>query len=137
MSCSVLVDNEFLLKADVESVNKALKDIHKELDTKASLEDITSIVSDQAVTNESLCSENILGRWAWKSGELRSGTLVPWEIQVANTLPDNFMWEKDKTSVLVVAPGLYQLCCGFYSRKGAALQILVNGETLFSQENSK
>ena len=42
-------------------------------------------------------------------GELKAGGTVPWEIQLSNTLPDNFLWEKDKTSILTVAPGLYEV----------------------------
>ena len=97
-------------------------EIHKELDIKSNHEELTNIVNDQALINESLCTENILGRWAWKSGtqlsfqsflylkgELKAGGTVPWEIQLSNTLPDNFLWEKDKTSILTVAPGLYEV----------------------------
>ena len=94
---------------DIDDVNKALMDVHKELDTKAGQDELTNIVNDQALINESLCTENIVGRWAWKSGDLKSGSTVPWEIQLANTLPDNFLWEKDKTSILTVAPGLYEV----------------------------
>jgi len=99
---------------DIDEVNKALIDIHKELDIKANQEELAQIVNDQALINESLCTENILGRWAWKSGDLKSGSLVPWEIQLANTLPDNFLWEKDKTSILTVAPGLYEVHHNLY-----------------------
>lgn len=49
-------------------MNFALDDIHKELDQKASEEELLKVVSNQAALNESLCSENIIGRWAWKSG---------------------------------------------------------------------
>ena len=70
---------------------------------------MNNVVGDQAVINESVCSQNIIGRWTWKSGELRSGSSVPWETEVVNTLPDNFLWEKDKTSILTVAPGLYEV----------------------------
>ncbi len=94
---------------DIDEVNKALIDIHKELDVKTNQEELTHFVNDQALINESLCTENILGRWAWKSGDLKSGGVIPWEIQLANTLPDNFYWEKDKTSILTVAPGLYEV----------------------------
>ena len=80
-------------------MNKALVEIHKELDIKSNQEELGNIVNDQALINESLCTENIVGRWAWKSGELRSGSTVPWEIQLANTLPD----------ILTVAPGLYEV----------------------------
>ena len=84
-------------------------DVHKELDTKSNQEEFAHYVNDQALINENLCTENILGRWAWKSGEVRNGGLVPWEIQLANTLSDNFLWEKEKTSILTVAPGLYEV----------------------------
>lgn len=43
------------------------------------------------------------------TGDLKPGALVPWEIQVVNTLPDNFIWEKDKTNIIVIASGLYEV----------------------------
>ena len=66
-------------------------------------------MNDQSVLNESLCTENIVGRWIWKSGEIKQGNILPWEVQVINTLPDNFIWEKDKTCILVLAPGIYEV----------------------------
>ena len=96
-------------KLDIDDVNHALTDIHKELDVKADSESLEKLNKDQSSINESLCTENIVARWAWKSGELKSGSMVPWEIQLSNTLPDNFLWEKDKTNVLTVAPGLYEV----------------------------
>lgn len=94
---------------DIDDVNLALMGIHKELDTKANTEDLVSHTKEQSLINESLCTENIAARWAWKSGDLKSGSMVPWEIQLSNTLPDNFLWEKDKTNILTVAPGLYEV----------------------------
>lgn len=55
-------------KIDIEDVNKALIGIHKELDVKSNQAELNNIVSDQAIINESLCTENIVGRWTWKSG---------------------------------------------------------------------
>lgn len=77
-----------------------------------------------------MCTENIVGRWTWKSGELRQGNLVPWENEVVNTLPDNFLWEKNKTSILIVAPGLYEICAAFFVKKNGNAQIFVNGESI-------
>jgi hypothetical protein len=34
---------------------------------------------------------------------------VPWEVQAINTCPDNFIWEANKTSLVSVAPGLYEV----------------------------
>ena len=90
-------------------MNKALNEIYKELDSKSSQDDLNTIVGDQAIINESLCTENIVGRWTWKSQNIKQGNLVPWESQVVNTLPDNFLWEKDRAYVMCVAPGLYQV----------------------------
>jgi len=53
-----------------------------------------------------LIQETSLGRWVWKSGELKQNFSIPWELQAANTNPDNFLWEQGKTSVLVVQAGL-------------------------------
>ena len=76
----LLTQSLFPSSIDIEDVNKALIDIHKELDVKAQQDELNNIVNDQAMINESLCTENIVGRWAWKSGELKSGSSVPWEI---------------------------------------------------------
>jgi len=49
-----------------------------------------------------------------------------------NTCPDNFIWEKNKSAIVTVAPGPYQLSIGFYSKKQSAAQILVNGEPVLN-----
>lgn len=123
-------------KASIDDVNRALVDIHKELDAKPNSEELVSFTKEQQVINESLCTENIAARWAWKSGELRSGSMVPWEIQLSNTLPDNFLWEKDKANVLTVAPGLYEITFGFFAKKKPTVQLLVNGEPVMSAVNT-
>lgn len=66
-------------KANVEDINKILAEIHSELESKAHKDMITQSINDQAIINESLCTENIVGRWTWKSGEIKAGNLVPWE----------------------------------------------------------
>lgn len=95
--------------ADIEDINKIMGDMHRILETKASQEDLNTVVTDQAIINESLCTENIVGRWTWKSGQLSSKNMIPWESQVVNTLPDNFIYQKDSPYILSVAPGLYEV----------------------------
>lgn len=97
------------LKANIEDVNKALKDVHTDLDNKPDKKMTETKEKEQALINETLCGENCVARWIWKSGEVRSGYAVPWEVQSVNTCPDNFLWEQDKTSILTVAPGLYEV----------------------------
>lgn len=96
-------------KSNIEDVNTALTSIHKELDQKPTYDDLSAIVKKQAQVNDSLCEENIVARFQWRSGDLKSGQTVPWEHQIINTLPDNYIWEKDKSSILTVAPGVYQV----------------------------
>lgn len=56
---------------------------------------------------EALCAENCTARWIWKSAELAHSGQVPWEVQAINTCPENFVWEKNKAAIVLVAPGLY------------------------------
>ena len=97
------------MKANIDDVNKALQEVHKDLDVKSPQEELTNALNDQALINEALCAENCVGRWIWKSGEVKHGHSIPWEIQSVNTCPDNFVWEKDESRILTVAPGLYEV----------------------------
>lgn len=57
-------------------------------------------------------------------------------MQVVNTLPENYIWEKDKPTILVVAPGLYEITLGFYAKKKPKVDVLVNGEPIIGAVNS-
>ena len=65
-------------KSSIDDVNKALIEVHKELDLKCSQQEVTASLNDQALINEALCAENCVARWIWKSGEVKSGYAVPW-----------------------------------------------------------
>lgn len=124
------------MKASIEDVNSALIDIHKELDSKISVQAHAVHLNEQLALNSVFCSENTVGRWIWRNGELANGFAVPWEIQCINTSPDNFIWEPDVTNIIVVSPGLYEITFGFYSKKKPTVQLLVNGETILSAVNN-
>ena len=70
----------------------------------------------------------------WHSGEVKPGSILPWESESANTVPDYFFWEKDKTSVLVITSGVYEVTACVFS-KGANISILANGEIINNQRN--
>jgi len=123
-------------KASTDHLAKALKGIEEELKKKANEEEVERITTNQGIVNEALCAENCVVRWLWKSGALKSGYAIPWEIQSVNTCPDNFLWEKDQTSVIAIAPGLYELTMGFFTKKKPTVQLLVNGEPVLSAVNS-
>jgi hypothetical protein len=93
-------------------------------------------MDNQSIINEALCYENCLGRWKWKSGNVKNGYAIPWEIQLVNTSPDIFFWEKDKTSIYISTGGIYEITMGIYASKKPTVQILINGEPIISAVNS-
>lgn len=125
-------------KASRHELDKAFQALHGDLSDKVPVAELKTHLEEQKLVNEALCSENCIGRWIWKSGEAKSSGLIPWEVQCANTCPDNFVWEKNKSSIICVAPGLYELGVGFYSKSDPNIQVQVNGEpvlTLFKDSN--
>lgn len=119
------------LKANADEVSRAFTDIAADLDLKASRADLTAFTQEQLLVNEVLCAENCVGRWIWKSGALLGNYAVPWEIQSLNTCPDNFLWERDKSTIVTVTPGLYLIFWGFFTKKPPSLQLMINGEPVF------
>ena len=127
-----------LLEAKIsnEQFNKFLKEINKKLNEKVDTIDFTASIDNQAIINDTLCNENSIGRWIWNSGNNQNNYIIPWESQSINTSPDNFIWEKDKTFILVNEEGLYELNLGFYSDKRPSIQVLVNGEIIINSQNN-
>lgn len=68
-------------KANREEVEKYFQNLQRELLDKASLKEFQTSLNEQALINEAICSENCIGRWVWKSGELKASCLIPWEVQ--------------------------------------------------------
>ena len=119
-------------KANLNDVNKTLELVQREVEECVKEPHLKEALNDQALVNEALCAENCVGRWVWKSGDLQSQSLVPWEVQAINTCPDNFLWEKNRSALVLAAPGLYQISFGFYSKKQPIVQILVNNEVILT-----
>ena len=94
---------------DIDDINKAFTNFHEEVEDRVAVKEFREALTEQNTINEALCAENCCGRWLWKTGELHNGYAVPWEVQSVNTCPENFIWEEDKTLILTVAPGLYEV----------------------------
>ena len=65
-------------KASIDDVNRALAEVSRELDTKATLPEVQQLVRDAGGARAALVADVAMGRWVWKSGELKSGNAVPW-----------------------------------------------------------
>ena len=123
-------------KLDNESFNDIISTLKKEIQSKTPLIDFSSAMDNQAIINDTLCNENNIGRWLWKSGKIKNNLSIPWEVQIINTSNDNFLWEKDKTFINIKEGGLYEIKMGFFADKKPMIQILINGEVIISAINS-
>lgn len=129
---AVLLDS----KADLADINASMGKIAAGLEQRVHVNEFQHTLRQQAAINEALCSQLSLGRWLWTTRKLKAGHGVPWNLQTANTDPDNFRWEADKVNLLVVCPGLYEITFGFFTRKKPTVQLHVNGEPVMSAVNS-
>lgn len=120
-------------KASLAEVERSLTRLAEDIGQRVQKRDLESLMNEQQQVVEALCAENCVARWIWKTGEVRPGNSVPWEVQSVNTCPDNFLWEREKTSILTVAPGLYEISAGFYARRKPNVQLLVNGEMVLTE----
>lgn len=50
--------------------------------------------------------------------------------------PDTFVWEKNKSTITVLEPGIYELSFGFFTRSKPTVQVIVNGEAVMSAINN-
>ena len=126
-------------KISNDQFNKFIIDINKKLNEKVNNIDFTSALDNQAIINDTLCNENCIGRWFCKNGINKNNNyIISWDSQMVNTSPDNFIWEKDKTFILINEEGLYELNLSLYSEKRPTFQVVVNGEIIINnnQNNS-
>lgn len=126
-------------KISNDQFNKFIIDINKKLNEKVNNIDFTSALDNQAIINDTLCNENCIGRWFCKNGINKNNSyIISWDNQMVNTSPDNFIWEKDKTFILINEEGLYELNLSLYSEKRPTFQVVVNGEIIINnnQNNS-
>ena len=130
------LNNSLNIKVSPDYFNKLLSEINKKLNEKVNTSDFTSALDNQSIINDTLCNENCIGRWMWKSGNIKNNYLIPWESQTVNTSPDNFIWEKEKTFIIIKEEGLYELNLGFYSEKRPSIQVVVNGEIIINSQNN-
>ena len=130
------LNNSLNNKVSTDYFNKLFSEINKKLNEKVNTSDFTSALDNQSIINDTLCNENCIGRWMWKSGNIKNNYFIPWESQTVNTSPDNFIWEKEKTFIIIKEEGLYELNLGFYSEKRPSIQVVVNGEIIINSQNN-
>ena len=120
-------------KANIDDVNKALIEIHNELDLKPTINEFNNAMDNQNGINNVLIKENYIGKWFWLSGEKKNNSFIPWEIQIMNTSPENFIWEKNSINIKIMEKGIYLISLSFFVKEKPEIQILINGEVVINQ----
>ena len=121
-------------KGEINEINKQLAEIKKEIDNNRI--EFSKTIDNQTLINEILCEENKLGKWGWTNGKLKNNNKIIWDIQLVNTFPDNYIFENEKSIILIKQGGIYELIFGFYGyNKKPNIQIFVNNEVIISNSN--
>ncbi|OQS04750.1 hypothetical protein THRCLA_03033 [Thraustotheca clavata] len=115
-------------KCNITDVNEALSNIQQNIATKTDEVDYKALVDDLSSLRQQMRGELCLGRWIWKHGRPTEQQTIQWNIQILNTSPDIFHWEKGSDSIALELPGLYQLQACFFTDYNPTIQVVVNGE---------
>ena len=124
-------------KANISDVNRALNQIHDELDIKLSFQDFDHAMNNQNKINTALVQNNQIGIWIWESGVIKNSHNVPWEIQKVNNAPENLIWSNNADIVVVKKKGIYMINLGFFVKKNAFIQLYINGKMILSKSKNE
>ena len=121
-------------KSDIGEINKIVNKLNEKINEKVSINTFNPFLELQNSINNLYLNDNSFGRWIWKSGKLKSGKIIPFENQYSNTFSDNFLWEKDKGSIMISKGGFYNIIIGIFNKgKKAVIHVLVNGENIVTK----
>lgn len=131
-----LDDESSTVSQQGDELNFVARRLTREFDEKLFL-----LCSDLSACKESLSTHFAqpfyrCAQWIWKSGQLKMGSALPWNIQSLNTDPYNFVWEEDQVNIRVQDAGLYEITFAFFTKTKPSVQIVVNGESVLSSINS-
>lgn len=106
---------------------EALMTLEQEIDKKANIEQLNYAMEAQAKINEALCAVNRTARWSWSNGEIDKKGMILWGVQNINTSLDLFVWNNDRSLILITFKGIYKISAGIICSKYSRISILING----------
>ena len=122
-------------KVSTETFNSVIKELNNLIDTKLDIIDYQKYIDIQEIINNIYLTENATGVWKWVSSKLKNG-YIPLEIEYYNTMRDNFLWEEDRTSLMIVNKGVYNIKIVIFSNEiDTNVTLVINGENLVSKNN--
>ena len=121
-------------KASISEVNNILLQLHSEIDEKLSSEAFTQFTAENSVVLNTLCAEICIGRWLWKSGNLRD-RMVVWDEENTNTNPLLFVWEDGRNYLLIEEAGIFELNFAVFC--AGKVEVLVNTSRVLACEGGE
>ena len=128
-------DIDFLLneKCNTELFNSVIKEISNLIDKKLDTVEYEKYTNIQEAINNLYLTENSCGIWKWVSGKL-SNNYIPLEIEYYNTMKDNYYWEENKTSLMIINKGVYNIQIVIFTNNiNSEITLVVNGENLITR----
>ena len=126
-------DNLFNEKLNVNTFNSVVKELNNLIDTKLDIIDYQKYIDFQEVINNIYLTENATGIWKWVSSKLKNG-YIPLEVEYYNTMRDNFLWEEDRTSLMIVNKGVYNIKIVIFTYElNINITLVINGENIISK----
>ena len=127
-------DNLLNEKCNLITFNNVIKELNNLIDTKLDSIDYQKFIDIQEVINNIYLIENSTGIWKWVSSKLNNG-YIPLEIEYYNTMRDNYLWEEDRTSLMIINKGVYNIkVVIFTNNNDIKITLVVNGENMVSKE---
>ena len=119
-------------KVSTETFNSVIKELNNLIDTKLDIIDYQKYMDIQEIINNIYLTENATGVWKWVSSKLKNG-YIPLEIEYYNTMRDNFLWEEDRTSLMILNKGVYNIKIVIFTNDlDTNITLVINGENLIS-----
>ena len=126
-------DNLLNEKCNLDTFNSVIKELNNLIDTKLDAIEYQKYIDIQEVINNIYLTENSTGIWKWVSTKLNNG-YIPLEIEYYNTMRDNYLWEEDRTSLMIINKGVYNIKIVIFSNDlDINITLVVNGENLVTK----
>ena len=130
-------DNLLKEKCNLDTFNSVIRELNNLIDTKLDLIEYQKFTDIQEVINNIYLTENSTGIWKWVSNKLNNG-YIPLEIEYYNTMRDNYLWEEDRTSLMIINKGVYNIKVVIFTNEpNVKITLVVNGENLVSKVPEK
>lgn len=126
-------DNLLNEKCNLDTFNSVIRELNNLIDSKLDSVEYQKYIDIQEVINNIYLTENSTGIWKWVSNKLNNG-YIPLEIEYYNTMRDNYLWEEDRTSLMIINKGVYNIKIVIFTNDvDIKITLVVNGENLVTK----